>query len=34
LPASARAKAHFHLLARADDILRIALVETQPAVAP
>jgi ATP-dependent Lon protease len=34
LPASARAKAHFHLLARADDILRIALVEPQPAVAP
>ncbi|HQU33655.1 MAG TPA: endopeptidase La [Thermoanaerobaculaceae bacterium] len=34
LPASARAKAHFHLLAQADDILRIALVETQPAVAP
>ncbi len=34
LPASARSKAHFHLLSLADDILRIALVETQPAVTP
>jgi ATP-dependent Lon protease len=26
LPASARAKAHFHLLSRAEDVLRLALV--------
>ena len=34
LPAAARAKARFHLLGRAEEILRIALVETQPDVAP
>jgi ATP-dependent Lon protease len=28
LPASARAKAHFHLLSRAEDILRLALIQT------